>query len=241
MTETSPASFMLDASDPLELKLGTVGRILPHTIAKIIDASGRVVPRGVRGEVCVAGYLLQKGYYKNDVKTAEAMKEEDGRIWMYTGDEGSIDKDGYCSITGRIKDIIIRGTMSLAGLGELQNTLLTLAVLGGENIFPLEVEERLMKHPAVSMASVVGLKNERYGEAVAAFLIAHGGQSLPSISDIRDFSRQTLSHHKTPAHIFWVGSPGSIDQIPMTASGKVQKNKLREWGDAKLKAAKARI
>jgi len=118
MTETSPASFMLDASDPLALKLVTVGRILPHTTAKIIDASGRVVPRGIRGEICVAGYLLQKGYYKNNVKTAEAMKEEDGRLWMYTGDEGSIDKDGYCSITGRIKDIIIRGIGFIPVAGE---------------------------------------------------------------------------------------------------------------------------
>jgi len=123
----------------------------------------------------------------------------------------------------------------------MQNTLLTPPVPGGENIFPLEVEECLMKHPAISMASVVGLKNERYGEAVAAFLIANEGQSLPSISDIKDFSRQSLSNHKTPAHIFWVGQSGSIDRIPMTASGKVQKNKLRDWGDAKLKGDKAKI
>lgn len=109
MTETSPASFNLRYDDPLHEKLTTVGKILPHTSAKVVDAGGNILPRGVRGELCVAGYLLQKGYYKNKVKTAEAMKEEDGVIWMYTGDEAVIQDNGYCSITGRIKDMIIRG------------------------------------------------------------------------------------------------------------------------------------
>lgn len=109
MTETSPASFNLRYDDPLHEKLTTVGKILPHTFAKVVDAGGNILPRGFRGELCVAGYLLQKGYYKNKVKTAEVMKEEDGVIWMYTGDEAVIQDNGYCSITGRIKDMIIRG------------------------------------------------------------------------------------------------------------------------------------
>lgn len=110
MTETSPASFMSSVDDPLDKKLQTVGKILPHTSAKVVDRSGKIVPRGVRGEICTAGYLLQKGYFNNPQKTAEVMIQEDGVLWMYTGDEGFIDEEGYCAITGRIKDMIIRGT-----------------------------------------------------------------------------------------------------------------------------------
>jgi len=110
MTETSPASFMTSCRDPLEKRLSTVGKILPHTSAKIIDPQGNVVPTGAKGELCVAGYLLQKGYWNNPEKTNEVMiRDEQGILWMHTGDEASFDKDGYCRITGRIKDIIIRG------------------------------------------------------------------------------------------------------------------------------------
>ena len=110
MTETSPGSFMTVASDSLEQKLETVGRVLPHTKAKVVDKEGRILPRGSRGELCVAGYLLQQGYYKNLAKTAEVMKrDENGVLWMHTGDEAFLDERGYCSITGRIKDMIIRG------------------------------------------------------------------------------------------------------------------------------------
>jgi mevalonyl-CoA ligase len=109
MTETSPASFMSSVDDPLEKKLLTVGRILPHTSAKVVDPDGHIVPRGTRGELCVSGYLLQKGYFNNPQKTNEVMIREDGVLWMYTGDEAVIGDDGYCAITGRIKDIIIRG------------------------------------------------------------------------------------------------------------------------------------
>jgi len=111
MTETSPASFMTFTDDPLEKRLSTVGRILPHTSAKIIDREGNIVSTGNRGELCVAGYALQKGYWNDSVKTAEAMRfDADGVRWMHTGDEAIFDEDGYCTITGRIKDIIIRGT-----------------------------------------------------------------------------------------------------------------------------------
>lgn len=110
MTETSPASFMTELSDTKEQKLETVGKVFPHVSAKVVDAKNRILPRGSRGELCVSGYLLQQGYYKNPEKTAEAMiMDEDGTLWMHTGDEGSIDDEGYCRITGRIKDIIIRG------------------------------------------------------------------------------------------------------------------------------------
>lgn len=112
MTETSPASFMTFTDDPIEKRLATVGRILPHTKAKIIDKNGHTVQSGLRGEICVAGFSLQKGYYKNPGKTEEVMrKDQDGILWMHTGDEGLFDEDGYCVITGRIKDVIIRGEL----------------------------------------------------------------------------------------------------------------------------------
>ena len=114
MTETSPASFMTSCHDPLERRLATVGKILPHTSAKIIDVEGNIVPMGARGELCVAGYLLQKGYWKNPDKTNEVMiRDEHGTLWMHTGDEAAFDEEGYCRITGRIKDMIIRGAYIL--------------------------------------------------------------------------------------------------------------------------------
>ena len=110
MTETSPASFMTRYDDDLDKRLSTVGRIMPHTSARIIDTDGNTVPIGTRGEIAIAGYLLQKGYWNNEAKTAEVMvRDSAGVLWMHTGDEGFIDEEGYCHITGRIKDIIIRG------------------------------------------------------------------------------------------------------------------------------------
>jgi long-chain acyl-CoA synthetase len=110
MTETSPASFMTFTDDPVEKRLTTVGKIIPHMKAKVIDLNGKIVPIGSRGELCVAGFALQKGYWQNPEKTAEVMlTDENGELWMHTGDEASFDSEGYCRITGRIKDIIIRG------------------------------------------------------------------------------------------------------------------------------------
>jgi len=110
MTETSPVTFMTSRTDSQELRLKTVGTVLAHTGAKIVDKQGNIVPRGVRGEICTSGYALQKGYHQNELKTQEVMKrDENGVLWMHTGDEGIIDDAGYCTITGRIKDIIIRG------------------------------------------------------------------------------------------------------------------------------------
>jgi len=110
MTETSPASFMTGISDTLEQRLETVGRPFPHVSAKVVDAQNRILPRGSRGELCVSGYLLQQGYFRNPEKTAEVMiRDQNDVLWMHTGDEATIDEHGYCRITGRIKDIIIRG------------------------------------------------------------------------------------------------------------------------------------
>jgi long-chain acyl-CoA synthetase len=113
MTETSPSSFTTNTTDDINHKLLTVGTVLPHTSAKIVDIAGKTVLRGTRGELCIAGYALQKGYYKNKAKTDEVMTWEDGVRWMHTGDEAVMDSEGYCSITGRIKDIIIRGKLVL--------------------------------------------------------------------------------------------------------------------------------
>ncbi|KAH8799738.1 hypothetical protein F5884DRAFT_868832 [Xylogone sp. PMI_703] len=211
MTETSPVSFMTESSDTIQQKLETVGRVLPHTSAKVVDNRNRVLPRGERGELCISGYLLQQGYYKNPEKTAEAMiYDENGVVWMHTGDEACIDEHGYCTITGRIKDLIIRG---------------------GENIHPLEIEERLISHPAINQVSIVGLKDEKYGESVAAFLQLRPGNRKVSPAELRAWVRDQLGHHKEPRTLIWVGSGEYLAEFPTTASGKIRKDILREVGN----------
>ncbi|KAL2205947.1 acetyl-CoA synthetase-like protein [Sarocladium strictum] len=211
MTETSPASFMTEITDAPDLKAHSVGRVMPHVTAKVIDKEHNIVPVGVRGELCVSGYLLQRGYFQNPEKTAEVMiRDKDGVLWMHTGDEASIDEDGYCRITGRIKDIIIRG---------------------GENIYPLEIEERLLRHKAIANASVVGLKDERYGEAVAAFVTNRPEHQRPSLSEIKAWVREELGRHKAPQHLFWIGSREAVKMFPMTGSGKIKKDTLAMVGN----------
>jgi len=209
MTETSPVSAMTTTDDPLEKRINTVGRLLPHVEAKVVDPFDQSKILGVdeRGELAVHGYLVMKEYWGQPEKTAEVMlKDEEGKVWMHTGDEASIDAEGYVSITGRIKDLIIRG---------------------GENIHPLEIENCLFAHPHVSEVSVVGLPDEKYGEVVAAFVIPRGGLDIEAV---RTWVRDKLSHHLVPKHVFFV------DSYPKTASGKIQKFKLREQGAELLKA-----
>ncbi|KAH8811663.1 hypothetical protein F5884DRAFT_284170 [Xylogone sp. PMI_703] len=213
MTETSPASFMTSVDDGITEKLSTVGRILPHTTAKVINSKYEVVPRGVPGELWVSGYNVQVGYFNDPQKTNEVMvKDEDGVLWMKTGDEVTLDEKGFCRITGRIKDIIIRG---------------------GENIYPLEIEERLAEHPLVLQAAVVGLKDSKYGEIPAAF-VAHDRDAngiRPSDVELQDWVRATLGRHKIPIHIFWLGDEGVCEAFPITGSGKLKKNELRDLGN----------
>ncbi|KAK0101857.1 hypothetical protein ONS95_001330 [Cadophora gregata] len=212
MTETSPGSFMSYTDDPVEKRLSTVGKILPHTRAKIVNTRGDTVPIGTRGELMVSGFQLQKGYWRNPKKTAESMqRDEEGCLWMRTGDEAVFDNEGYCSITGRIKDIIIRG---------------------GENIFPLEIEEVLGQHPSIIQPSVIGLPDAKYGEVVAAFLQHRSAEPRPSDQELRNFVRQTLGWHKAPVHVFWLGEG---EDFPKTGSGKVQKHILRAIGKERLK------
>jgi acyl-CoA synthetase (AMP-forming)/AMP-acid ligase II len=178
MTETSPVSIMTRTDDPLQKRIETVGRLQPHVEAKIIDPFDRTktLDVGQRGELAVSGYLLMKEYWRDPVKTAAAMipdVEDPAKLWMLTGDEASMDAEGYVSITGRIKDLIIRG---------------------GENIHPLEIENCLLSHEKVREVSVVGLPDDKYGEVVAAFVVPAKGMSL-SATELRDHVRQKLSGH----------------------------------------------
>lgn len=133
--------------------------------------------------------------------------DDEGVLWLHTGDEAVFDERGYCTITGRFKDLIIRG---------------------GENIYPLEIEERLVEHPAIERAIVIGVKHARYGEVVGAFLQCKEGAEKPSDEAVRKWTAQTLGRHKCPKHVFWIGVDGVIAQVPLTGSGKIQKFLLRE-------------
>ncbi|OMP83894.1 putative acyl-CoA synthetase YngI, partial [Diplodia seriata] len=223
MTETSPVSAMTTTDDPLAKRIETVGRPLPHVTAKVVAAADRTKVLGVgeRGELVVSGYLTMKGYWGDEEKTAEVLvpdAEDGGRLWMHTGDEASIDADGYVSITGRIKDLIIKG---------------------GENIHPLEVENCLLAHPAAfNEVSVVGLPDERYGEAVAAFIVItphEGNMRAADVSSkyVRDWVREKLSHHLVPKYVFLRTEP-----LPKTPSGKIMKYRLREEGIAAVAEGK---
>ncbi|KAJ5989533.1 acetyl-CoA synthetase-like protein [Penicillium waksmanii] len=211
MTETSPVTFITSLSDPESKATTTVGRVIPHTSAKVIDPNGKLLHRGERGELCTSGFALQKGYWKNKEKTKESMKEdENGVLWMHTGDEAILDDDGYAHITGRIKDIIIRG---------------------GENIFPREIEERLMQHPGVKEASAVAIKDERYGEVVGCFLKEAEGTQRPKNEELKKWVGQLLGRHKAPAYCFWLGDAGISNDFPKTGSGKIKKHVLCDIGN----------
>jgi acyl-CoA synthetase (AMP-forming)/AMP-acid ligase II len=190
MTETSPVSAMTTTDDPIEKRIDSVGRLLPHVRAKIVDPADweRVLRPDERGELVVSGYICMKGYWNDASRTAEVLvPDQDGVLWMHTGDEASMDEDGYIKITGRIKDLIIRG---------------------GENIHPLEIENCLLEHGGVKDVSVVGLPDERYGECVGAFVVRHkegkeDGRLLTG-DEVREWVRGRLSHHLVPKYVFWV-------------------------------------
>ncbi|RAL06023.1 acyl-CoA synthetases /AMP-acid ligases II [Aspergillus ibericus CBS 121593] len=214
MTETSPISFMSRASSQPEDGVVIHKALLPHTSAKIIDVAGKIVPRGVRGELCIAGYLVQKGYYKNLEKTAEALKADaSGIVWMHSGDVALINDDGHCLITGRIKDIIIRGA---------------------ENIYPAEIEERLNEHPAISQTCVVGVEHQSLGEEVAALLQPALDQARPSHREIIDWVQTTLGSQKSPSWILWLGDQGIPTAFPVTESGKIKRSVVAELSNQLL-------
>jgi len=178
MTETSPVSAMTTTDDPMDKRIDSVGRLLPHVHAKVVDPSdhSRTLAINERGELAVSGYLVMSGYYNDPVRTAEVLVPDANNVlWMHTGDEASIDSDGYVKITGRIKDLIIRG---------------------GENIHPLEVENCLFGHDKVREVSVVGLPDEKLGECVAAFVVRHKGEERElTVEEVRSWVRERLSHH----------------------------------------------
>jgi fatty-acyl-CoA synthase len=179
MTETSPVSFQSRSGDPIERRVATVGVIHPHLEVKIIDADGRVVPRGERGELLTRGYSVMHGYWDEAQKTREAVDEQG---WMHTGDLATLDEAGYCNIVGRVKDLIIRG---------------------GENISPREIEEFLFRHAKIQDVQVFGVPDRRYGEIVCAWIRLKAGQQCTA-EEIRDFCRDQIAHYKVPAHVRFV-------------------------------------
>jgi fatty-acyl-CoA synthase len=197
MTETSPVSFQSTTDDPLENRVSSVGRIHPHVQVKIIDEHGRVVPRGTPGELCTRGYSVMQGYWGEPERTREVL---DAAGWMHTGDLAVLDEQGYCSIVGRVKDLIIRG---------------------GENISPREIEEFLYKHPAVLDVAVVGVPSQKFGEEVCACVRLKEGAQV-SCEEIRKFCDGQIAHYKIPRYVVFV------DSFPLTVTGKVQKFIIRE-------------
>lgn len=179
MTETSPVSFQSSATDPLERRVSTVGRIHPHVEVKIIDADGAIVAPGVTGELLTRGYSVMRGYWGDDANTAATI---DAARWMHTGDLATIDAEGYCNIVGRIKDLVIRG---------------------GENIYPREIEEFLYTHPGIADVQVFGIPDSKYGECLCAWIKVRPGASL-SEHDVLLFCKGRIAHYKVPAHIRFV-------------------------------------
>ncbi|WP_426707603.1 AMP-binding protein [Corynebacterium auriscanis] len=199
MTETSPVSIQTLPDDPLDKRVETVGRPGPHIEVKIINPeSGDILPRGQQGEICVRGYSVMKGYWDMPVKTAEAI-DEDG--WMHTGDLGMMDDGDYVQITGRIKDMVIRG---------------------GENLYPREIEEFLYSHPDISDAQIIGVPDEKYGEELMAWIIMNPGAEPLTVEKMREFCDGHLARHKVPRYVH------VVDEYPMTLSGKVRKVEMRE-------------
>lgn len=205
MTETSPVSTQTRPTDTLAQRVGTVGRVGPHLEIKIADpATGDTVPRGTAGELCTRGYSVMAGYWNDPDKTTEAIDTEG---WMHTGDVAVMDADGYVQITGRIKDMVIRG---------------------GENIYPREIEEFLYTHPDILDAQVVGVPDEKYGEELMAWLRIKDGAPQPTSDDIREFCTGRIAHYKIPRYV------RVINEFPMTVTGKIRKVELRELGIKQL-------
>jgi mevalonyl-CoA ligase len=259
MTETGPVTFITSIEDTRNSILGTAGQVLPHVAAKVVDGEDNIVPCGTRGHICTSGYGLQQGYWRDEAQTAHAMRPDaDGVVWMYTGDEGFLDRDGYMHITGRIKDIIIRGESSFffffllphqlpvclrneePGIWIRPVVLLTRAE-GGENISPIEIEDRLLEHPSVTECCVVGLEDPLYGEVVSCFLVASVGSApRPSDQELADWVAAEMDHTRAPRHVFWLGESDIGEELPKTGSGKYQKHLIRAIGNALVKSRRVR-
>jgi fatty-acyl-CoA synthase len=204
MTETSPVSFQSAVDDDIAHRVSTVGRVHPHIECKIVDPeTGAVVPRGTSGELCTRGYSVMLGYWNNAAATADAI---DAARWMHTGDLAIMRDDGSVNISGRIKDMIIRG---------------------GDNIYPRELEEFLYSHPAVREVQVIGVPDTKYGEEVCAWIALREGQQATA-DDLREFCRGQIATNKIPRYIRFTS------EFPTTVTGKIQKFKMREISIAEL-------
>ena len=208
MTETSPVSFQSAVDDPLDKRVSTIGRVQPHLEVKLVDSDGNIVATGETGELCTKGYSVMKGYWGDEAKTKDAII--DG--WMHTGDLATIDADGYCSIVGRLKDLVIRG---------------------GENIYPREIEEFLFRHPKIQSVQVFGVPDQRYGEELCAWVVLKPGQKAEE-EEIREFCRGQIAHYKIPRYVRFV------DDLPMTVTGKAQKFVMRDRMIEELSLSPAR-
>ncbi len=198
MTETSPVSTQTAVDDPIDKRVGTVGRVHPHVEVKVVDpVTGATVPVGQAGELCTRGYSVMRGYWDQPDTTAEAI---DVAGWMHTGDIAVMDDEGYLNIVGRIKDLVIRG---------------------GENVYPREIEEFLYTHPLIVDVQVIGVPDERYGEELMAWVMVAEGQALTA-DEVRAYCQGRIAHFKVPRYVH------IVDEFPMTVTGKVQKFKMRE-------------
>jgi fatty-acyl-CoA synthase len=199
MTETSPVSIQTRADDTLDRRVSTVGRVHPHVEVKVVDPeSGLTLPRGEPGELCTRGYSVMLGYWDEPEKTAEAIDEA---RWMHTGDIGVMDDEGYVNITGRIKDMVIRG---------------------GENVYPREIEEFLYTHPDILDAQVIGVPDDRYGEELCAWVKLRNGAAELTPEAVREFATGKLAHYKIPRYVV------VVEDFPMTVTGKIRKVEMRE-------------
>ena len=212
MTETSPVSFQSAVDDGIDVRVSTVGSVHPHVECKIVDPeTGATVPRGATGELCTRGYSVMLGYWNNAEATAASI---DAARWMHTGDLAVMRDDGYVNISGRIKDMIIRG---------------------GDNIYPREIEEFLYTHPKVSDVQVIGVPDAKYGEEVCAWIRLREGQSA-TVEELREFCRGQIATYKIPRYIRFT------TEFPTTVTGKIQKFRMREISIDELGlAAAARV
>lgn len=209
-TEASPITHLTTPEDTLERRTDTVGKNLPHQEVKIVDLdTGKTVPLGEVGEICFRGYHIMRGYYGDEEATREAIDPEG---WLHSGDLGTMDAEGYVRITGRLKEMIIRG---------------------GENIYPREIEDYIFTHPKVAEVAVFGVPDEYYGEQVMAWIELHAGETATD-DEIREFCKGKIAHFKIPKYIKFV------EEFPMTVTGKLQKYRMREIAEKELKGKKER-
>ena len=204
MTETSPVSTQSAVDDPLEKRVGTIGRVHPHVEIKVIDpVTGRIVPRGTPGELCTRGYSVMLGYWEDLPSTRQAI---DAGRWMHTGDLATIDEDGYVNMVGRLKDVVLRG---------------------GENVYPREIEEFLFTRREIADVQVIGVPDLKYGEEIMAWVKLRPGASITA-EELRAFCKGKIATYKIPK--YWK----FVDSFPMTVTGKVQKYKMREMAIVEL-------